>query len=142
MHMANRLLDQGPEAAAFEVSERARARSLLESLKETSVNIREGTDASLLRRERLLEQHLDIKAEHYQQLLAERKNEEAKTLARDVNHLTTEYNEVQARIESESPRFAALMHPKTLSLAEVQRQVLDDDSVLLEYMLGFTLGWH
>jgi CHAT domain-containing protein len=43
---------------------------------------------------------------------------------------------VQAEIRSRSPRYAALSQPQPLSLRAVQQQVLDDDTLLLEYALG------
>src|SRR5262249_54226850 len=45
---------EGFEAAALQASERARSRSLLESLAETRADIREGIDPTLLERERSL----------------------------------------------------------------------------------------
>jgi CHAT domain-containing protein len=43
---------------------------------------------------------------------------------------------VQAQIRAESPRYAALTQPQPLSLTEIQQQVLDKGSLLLEYALG------
>ena len=51
-------------------------------------------------------------------------------------YLTTEYQEVEAEIRATSPRYAALTQPQPLSLAEIQQQVLDPDTLLLEYALG------
>jgi hypothetical protein len=45
----------GFDAVAFEVSERARARSLIELLRESRIDIRQGIDRSLLERERSLQ---------------------------------------------------------------------------------------
>ena len=52
----------GLAAAALEASERARARSLLETLGEARANIRQGVDPALLERERHLPQQLSAKA--------------------------------------------------------------------------------
>src|SRR5262249_15830407 len=52
----------GFDAAALAVSERARARSLLELLKESRADIRQGVESSLLERERSLQQRLAAKA--------------------------------------------------------------------------------
>src|SRR5262249_20986856 len=49
--------------------------------------------------------------------------------------LTSEYEQVQARIRLKSPRYAALTQPSLLSLKEIQ-QLLDPDTILLEYSLG------
>jgi hypothetical protein len=51
----------GYEALALQVSERARARSLLESLVEARADIRQGVDPELLARERFLRQQLNTK---------------------------------------------------------------------------------
>jgi CHAT domain-containing protein len=43
---------------------------------------------------------------------------------------------LQAKIRSESPRYAALTQPQPLSLKEIQQLVVDDETLLLEYKLG------
>src|SRR4029453_5431184 len=50
--------------------------------------------------------------------------------------LTNEFRQVQAQIRQTSPRYAALTQPASLSLKEIQQQVLDDDPLLLEFALG------
>ncbi len=47
---------RGLAAAAFEASERARARSLLDSLAEAGVDLRQGLDPELLKRERVADE--------------------------------------------------------------------------------------
>jgi CHAT domain-containing protein len=126
----------GFETAAFEISEKSRARSLLESLNESRADIRQGVEPALLERERNLEQAINAKAERHGQLVANKENAEAQTVAAELNQLTTEYDEVKAQIKFSSPRYAALTQPQPLSLKEIQNRLLDDNSVLLEYMLG------
>jgi CHAT domain-containing protein/Flp pilus assembly protein TadD len=128
--------DEGLAAAAFEVSEKGRARSFLESLKEARSDIREGIDPSLSEQERKLGRELNFKAEQHLQLLAGKKTDLAKAVTKEIDQLTTEYEEVRAQIRSKNPRYAALTEPQQISLKEIQNQLLDDDSVLLEYMLG------
>jgi hypothetical protein len=53
-----------------------------------------------------------------------------------MDAVSTEYHEVEASIRAVSPRYAALIRPQPLTLTEIQRQVLDKDSLLLEYSLG------
>jgi CHAT domain-containing protein/Tfp pilus assembly protein PilF len=128
--------NSGYEVKGFEISERARARSLLDSLRETGTNIREGVDSALLEKERSLQQRLNAKAERRMSLANQTNSVEADAVAREIDQLTTEYEETEAQIRSTSPRYAALTQPKPLSLPEIQQQVLDDNSLLLEYMLG------
>ncbi len=128
--------NEGFAGAAFEASEKARARSLLELLKEAHADIRQGVDASLLARERSIGQELNSKAERHAELVLADNKTEAEVVARDVDRLTSDYEQIEAQIRSQSPRYAALTQPQPLTLKEIQQQVLDDESLLLEYMLG------
>jgi tetratricopeptide (TPR) repeat protein len=132
---------QNPNAAfdslALEVSERARARSLLELLTESRADLRQGVDGSLLERERSLQQLLNAKAAAQSSLLNRKHTPaQADAFAKEIASLTTEYEELRAEIRKLSPRYADLTQPQPLSLAEIQQQVLDTDTLLLEYSLG------
>jgi CHAT domain-containing protein/tetratricopeptide (TPR) repeat protein len=124
-------------ATAFEASESARARSLLELLMETKGEIREGVPADLLARERNLQQDLNARAKYHLRLMNSKSTEDqAAELEREIRQLTTEYEEVEARIRETSPRYAELTQPQLLRLEDVQTKLLDDQTILLEYALG------
>jgi CHAT domain-containing protein/predicted negative regulator of RcsB-dependent stress response len=132
---------QNPAAAfdvtAFAVSERARARSLLELLTESRADIHQGVDSSLLERERSLQELLQAKAAAQSALLNRKHTpEQAEAAAKEIDSITDEYEELRAQIRAHSPRYAALTQPQPLGLAEIQKQVLDPDTLLLEYSLG------
>jgi CHAT domain-containing protein/tetratricopeptide (TPR) repeat protein len=122
------------DAAAFGASERARARSLLDRLSEAGVDLRRGVDPELLKREQVLKNAFDDWAARQRHRGGVAENAEA--LAAEYQDLEERYSQVQAEIRSQSPRYAALVKPRPLSLAEVQREVLDHDTLLLEYALG------
>jgi CHAT domain-containing protein/Tfp pilus assembly protein PilF len=125
------------DAVALTVSERARSRSLLELLKESRADIRQGVDGSLLERERSLQQRLNARAAAQVRLLNRLHTpEQADAAAKEVAAITTEYEEIQAQIRARSPRYVALTQPQPLTLTEIQQQVLDPDTLLLEYSLG------
>ena len=127
----------GYDAAALQASERARARSLLDILTESRADIREGVDPVLLERERRLQRELSVKSEWLTRLLGGKHTEEQKTTAsKELEIVLAEYKEVQSQIRIKSPRYAALTQPQPLSLKEIQQQVLDDETLLLEYALG------
>jgi CHAT domain-containing protein len=135
MHKQNQ--DAAFDAVALEVSERARARSLLELLKESRAYIRLGVDSLLLARERSLQQRLNARAAAQVGLLNRKHTpEQADAAAKEIAAITTEYEEVQAQIRTRSPRYAALTQPQPLGLTEIQQQALDEDTLLLEYALG------
>jgi CHAT domain-containing protein/predicted negative regulator of RcsB-dependent stress response len=125
------------DAIALAVSERARARSLLELLKEARADIRQGVDISLLERERSLQQQLNAKAAAQVRLLnREHIPEQADAAAKEITDITAEYEELQVQVRARSPRYAALTQPQPLNLTEIQQQVLDPDTLLLECLLG------
>jgi CHAT domain-containing protein/Tfp pilus assembly protein PilF len=127
----------GFDALAFGVSERARARSLLELLMESGADIRQGVDSFLLERERNLQQLLNAKAAAQVALLNRKHTPtQAEYLAKEIAAITTELEELRSQIRERSPRYATLTQPLPLSLAEIQRKVLDPDTLLLEYSLG------
>ena len=128
---------EGFDIAALEASENARARSLLELLKEARAEIRQGVDPSLLEHERQLRETIADKAERQTRLTSRNQTEEQRTAAeKEIAALTAEYEQVQAEIRHTSPRYAALTEPVPLGLKAIQQQVLDDDTLLLEYALG------
>jgi hypothetical protein len=125
------------DAVALAVSERARARSLLELLTEARADIRQGVDSSLLERERSLQQRLNARAAAQVNLLNRKHTpEQADAIAKEIAAITAEYEEVQEQIRARSPRYAALTQPQPLGIAEIQQQALDEDTQLLEYSLG------
>jgi CHAT domain-containing protein/tetratricopeptide (TPR) repeat protein len=125
------------QAEAFQVSERARARMLIETLIEGGAKIREGVDAGLLERERELLKQLSTKADRLARLMTGKSEEAQINTARDeIEALRTQVQQLRTRIRLTSPRYASLTQPAPLSLAEIQKQALDADTLLLEYSLG------
>jgi CHAT domain-containing protein len=50
--------------------------------------------------------------------------------------LSRQYDEVDAAIRRADPRYAAALLPPTVGLAQIQRELLDSETVLIEFMLG------
>jgi CHAT domain-containing protein len=129
--------NEGHDGRALEVSERARARSLLETLKEANADIRQGVDAALLEREREIQRRINARAEAQMQLSSQRHSEaQAMKMAEEIQRLIEDLQQVETEIKQKNPRYAALMLPRPLTLKEIQTQVLDPDTLLLEYSLG------
>ncbi len=129
--------DKGYLAEALETNERARARGLLDLLVESQTDIRQGVDASLLARERGLQQQLNAKAAAQTKLLSGRHTRsQADEMEKSIQELTARHDEIWNQIRTASPRFAALTRPQPLVTAEIQSQILDENTLLLEYALG------
>ncbi len=126
----------GNHAAALAMSERARARSLLELLSEARVDIRRGVDGRLLDREKELARLIDAKAERLMRLPAGTAGQtRSAAFKKEIGDFDAEYERVRAEIRKTSPAFAALVQPQPLAPLAIQ-QLLDEDTVLIEYSLG------
>ena len=136
MRMHNTNTRSELNAEAFAISEKARARTFLESLREAQANVREGVDRALLFRERKLNEAVNGKAQYQLQLLSAGKKDEATGVGKELDVLLAELARVRDEIRTASPRLADLKQPELLSLKEVQQRVLDGETVLLEYFLG------
>ena len=129
--------NEGYDSKALEMSERARARSLLEILSEAKADIRQGVDPVMLQREREIQRRLNARAQTQMQLLSTSHSElQAKSIAEEIQTLINDLQQVETEIRQRSPRYGALMQPRPLTLKEIQTQVLDEDTLLLEYSLG------
>ncbi len=133
--LSGKALDYAAEA--FRINEQSRARSLLDLLSETSAAITEGVPGELLKRK---QDNLDRQQEVAEFLTGvnisdEEMKKKPSELDAELEKLQTEYEEIENQIRTASPRYASLTSNKPLTLAEVQQQVLDDQTVLLEYAL-------
>jgi hypothetical protein len=126
----------GWAARALEVSERARARSLLDLLEESGAGVRRGIDAALLDRRRELLDRLNAKvARRRRHLGREGASAEGERLAGEIREVEAQLGEVESEIRRQSPRWQALTHPEPLGAGAV-RALLDPGTTLLEYSLG------
>ena len=121
---------------AFAVSEMARARSFHELLLEARMDVRHGVDPALLAKEKQVNESLNAKAQHHVQLLAAKQNDEAAEVSKQVDALVSELTRLRDQIRQDSRQRNTLELPQLLSLNEVQQRVLDDDTILAEYVLG------
>ena len=122
---------------AFRINEQSRARSLLDMLAETDAAITEGVPAELLQRK---QENLDRQQDIADILTGinvstEELKKKPAELDAELEKLQTEYEEIENQIRTASPRYATLTANKPLTLAEVQQNVLDDQTVLAEYAL-------
>ncbi|MEQ9371034.1 MAG: CHAT domain-containing protein [Coleofasciculus chthonoplastes F3-SA18-01] len=130
--------DQGYDKLAFHASERSRARTLLELLTEANANIREGVDPDLLQQEQNLNAKLDATEKQRIEIYSNPESTPAQKTAieQQRQQLLADYQKLQDKIRATSPKYAALQYPQPLTLEQVQQQILDEDTILLQYSLG------
>ncbi|MEG4346600.1 tetratricopeptide repeat protein [Microcoleus sp. A003_D6] len=128
----------GYDTKALEASERSRARSLLELLQESNANIREGIDPDLLQQEKSLQQQLDAIEKQRIETISRPNPNATKIDEIDKQRLALlqQYQQLQTKIRTASPRYAALTQPQPLTLPEIKKQILDENTILLQYSLG------
>jgi CHAT domain-containing protein/Tfp pilus assembly protein PilF len=127
---------KGFAAAALEVSERARARTLADLLTESSADLKQGVSQQVLEREKRLRQRIGEIA--YRQQTVERGTflpDKSEALENEIALLTSQLDEVLSQIRQASPMYAAIMQPQQYKASELQREI-DEDSLVLEYALG------
>ena len=106
-------------------------------LAETDAAITEGVPAELLKRK---QENLDRQQDIADILTGinvstEELKKKPAELDEELEKLQTEYEEIENQIRTASPRYATLTANKPLTLAEVQQNVLDDQTALVEYAL-------
>jgi CHAT domain-containing protein len=133
---------RGFDAEAFAASERARARSLLDGLAAAGVDLRSQVAPDLLGREQRLKKELDDWASRQRRSLDEPVSPAAaRRLAEEYRDLEQRYGVLEADIQRSSPRYAALARPAPLTIRQIQQEVLDGETVLLQYALGESRGY-
>jgi CHAT domain-containing protein/Tfp pilus assembly protein PilF len=130
------LVEQTRTEEALETLERSHAHTLFEMLSHSQIEIRRDTDPILLTRERQLRESLYAKSKFRDLLLAGQKHtaREMNALDAELASLRTGYAEIEKEITASSPRYAALT-THGLNASQIQ-QLLDPDTLLLEYSLG------
>lgn len=136
MTPAGERLSEADAIAGLGASERWRARSLLEILSGSGADLRQGLDTDLVQRDRRLQDRIAGAAARQAQLFGAGRPEQIEAAGRELELLLAEYRQMQVEIRTRSPRYAALTEPQPLAAADIQREVLDGESLLLEYSLG------
>jgi CHAT domain-containing protein/tetratricopeptide (TPR) repeat protein len=122
---------------ALATAERGRARSLLDLLNESGAEITEGVPEELLREKRENQmRQAEIAAELTGvELGGSEKRKKPEELDDELDDLQVKLDSIENRIRTKSPRYAQLTAARTLALEDV-RQLLGEDTALLEYSLG------
>ncbi|MGB3534031.1 MAG: CHAT domain-containing protein [Microcoleaceae cyanobacterium] len=129
--------NQNWDGKALQVSEQAKARSLLEILSNTGGDITTGIPPDLFQQNQQLQQQLIAAEERRVKVLSQEHTEiQKQEIETEINTLLQRYRQLQAKIKINSPDYANLTQPQPLTLTEIQQQVLDENTVLLEYAIG------
>lgn len=120
---------------ALTISERARARSLLDLLTEARVRINVGSSPQLAVRRTQLEQEITSLDQKLLGLRGQKRSDDAAAVEERLTRLIREHDDLDARIRAADPSYVELSQPQPLEARQIQA-LLDDNTLLLEYALG------
>jgi CHAT domain-containing protein len=125
------------DALAFQVSERARARSFLEMLSSKIGQIQKGINSELKGKEDAIMELINSKIERRSQIARESADDPGLlALNREIETLIIQREQLEQKIRQESPQYFALINPDVVNVSDIQTGLIDPNTVLLEYMLG------
>jgi len=135
--LAERSKDEPSTAAlAYRYLEMGRARSFIDMLVESGIDIRTGADPELLRQEKfLLARISSISNTVLTELRTGSPPERIQALREKLQTSETDYHRLQIELKEKCPEYARLYYPEPLAAEQVQ-QMLDPDAVLLEYSIS------
>ncbi len=137
MKMHRQSLDNNFNLQALQAAEKARARSMLENLSLSETDLTRDADSELAKREKEIRVLLNAKADKLTDLLS---NDAAKSeidkLDGEINELNNEHENIKADLKQKSPVYSAIRNPAPFDVGEFQRDILDDDTLLLEFSFG------
>ncbi|BAZ17694.1 TPR domain protein [Calothrix sp. NIES-4071] len=132
---------QSYDAEALYTSERSKARGLVELLKQAKANLCKGIDPELIE----AEERLVSRRDDAERLLSHYLNQPQQPVElieaaqKQIANIIKEQEEINNKIRAQNPDREKVFNPKLgrdiLKLPQIQ-QLLDKDSVLLEYSLG------
>jgi CHAT domain-containing protein len=126
----------GHHVAAFDASQDARSRPLLDTLQEARADLRGDADHLLLARERELQVRVNAAADRAMALLDNAAAVTSPGVDEEVlAEVLVEYRAVRRAIRASSPSYRTMRPLEPLHSAGIQ-QLLDSDTVLLEYWIG------
>jgi tetratricopeptide (TPR) repeat protein len=129
---------EGFAERAFLVSERSRARALLDLVQESQAKLRQGATAELLKDEREVGGSISSLTQYQWTLSLEGKKDSVEFAEVDnrLAELQAQYQEIQAKLRTQNSSQSPLVDFELRNKEQIQRELLDGDTMLLEYSLG------
>ena len=128
---------KGYDALALHISERSRARSLIELLAQANAKLSKNVDPKFI----VEEKELQLKRQAQEKILVKLINQEQppkdtiKQTEAEIQNIFNQQKQLKAKIRAQNPERDKLTNPEPLKLPQIQQQ-LDKDTVLLQYSLG------
>ena len=116
---------------ALAVSERARARGLLDLLVEGRIDLHQGITPELRQQEKDVSSRLSWLLTQ----LAQAAPDASARVSEQLNQVEAEMSQLESQVREQYPQYAEVRYPTTLDVEGI-RQLVDSDMALLEYLVG------
>jgi len=128
----------GFNAEAWSAVEHAKAWGLLEMLEQARSDLREGVDQALLEKRRALWSQMTARAAAAERAPAASPSSNAGAA---IDDLAVQLQLAEAEIRAAAPRYVELVEPEPVSRQHLQHDLLDANTVLLEFAPGEAHSW-
>ncbi|NJM41015.1 MAG: tetratricopeptide repeat protein, partial [Anaerolineae bacterium] len=129
---------------AFAYSERARARSFLDQLGNQPITAQQGSTSELIKQEQILRRQI---RELQRALVAERARDTAQqnsqviaSTAEALEQTRNQHEQLLTQLKLANPEYAAQVSVSTVDLSQVQQNVIDEKTTLIEYFVLDNVG--
>ncbi len=128
---------QGYDSIALHISERSRARGLIELLAQANAKLSKNINPKFIAQEK----ELQLKRQAQEKILVKLINQKQppkdtiKQTEAEIQNIINQQKQLKAKIRAQNPERDKLTNPEPLKLPQIQQQ-LDKDTVLLQYSLG------
>ncbi|MGB3760944.1 MAG: CHAT domain-containing tetratricopeptide repeat protein, partial [Rivularia sp. (in: cyanobacteria)] len=128
---------KGYDTIALHISERSRARGLIELLAQANAKLSKNVDPKFIAEEK----ELQLKRQAQEKIIVKLINQTPlpkdtiKQTETEIQNIINQQKQLKAKIRAQNPERDQLTNPEPLKLSEIQQQ-LDKDTVLLQYSLG------
>jgi CHAT domain-containing protein len=138
MQLHQQFPDKGYDRIALETSERKHGRNLLELLSESSFSPKATQENTpLFTQEHQLRQNLQqLEKQRLTLFNSKHTPTQLEGLKLRSDDLVQQIKDIAARLRKQDPSYADIKYPQPLTVTQIQQQVLDENTVLLEYFLG------
>jgi CHAT domain-containing protein/tetratricopeptide (TPR) repeat protein len=133
------LLEMGHADEAFVYAERARARAFLDQLGNIRINSRQGADPTLIEAEQRLVGEITDLDRYLRTLTTKPVDHQTQTRVNDLQTQLTakraEYADLLIQLKLSNPVYASLVSIEPMTLAQIQSEVLSENSALVSYFV-------
>lgn len=127
---------RGYNVEALLVSDRSRARSLIDLLSEPPVDLHQGVSADL-ERARELRGLISVQVQYLMEMSLSQKDPDAiAEVTNEIAQLRAEYQEIQAKLRQQNANLFSLRSLAPTTLEQIQTELRSSDTMLLQYALG------